>query len=211
MTSRKSRTKMPTRAPVQVGDYFPYKGLDDFSVRLKTGYLDNGFLSLDSEHITGCATREGADRLSTLMNLARDLARDHHLIRNPEGRFSDRDQIAAYIARMVAQALDTPFRYILLEEHARDQLHEYGRQEGDLVRFFTFLDSKGTPATLDEFKARALLRNHAVKDANCTYCDHDRAREVVRAWRRTFDPSISAADRAQTVLTTAKSKSELAA
>jgi hypothetical protein len=172
----------------------------DFSVRLKIGALGGGFFSLDSEHITRCATFEGAERLAALMNQARDLGRDYRLVCNVDGRHGTRDQIAGYIARHVANALDTPHRYVSLEEHTRDTLHEYGRQVGDLARFFAFLDAAGTPATLDDFKARAMLRQHAVNDRSVTYCDYDRAREVVRAWRNSFDASVPAAERAAKVL-----------
>lgn len=199
MPKRKSRQISP-RPPVQIGDYFAYRGLDDYSVRLKTGVLHGGFFGLDSEHVTQCATLEGAERLAALMNHARDLVRDYRMVCDVQGPHGTRDQIAGYIARHVANALDTPHRYISLEEHTRDTLREYGRQEGDLARFFTFLDAAGTPATLVEFKARAMLRQHAVKDAKCSYCDNDRSREVVRAWRRSFDPAIPAAERAANVL-----------
>ena len=196
----KPRQTVAKPPPIEIGDYFGYKGLHDFSVRLKTGVRDRGLFSDDSEHITQCATLEGAKRLAVLLNCARDLARDHHLVCSQTSQFGTRDQVAAYIARQVAQAVDTPFRYVSLEEHARDTLREYGRQVGDLARFFAFLDDSGTPSTLDEFKARAMLRRHAINDPSCSYCDHDRSREVARAWRRTFDPAVQAADRAARVL-----------
>jgi hypothetical protein len=199
MPKRKPR-QPPPKPPLQIGDYFPCRGLDDVSVRLKTGVLEGGFFSLDSEHITRCATLEGAERLAALMNKARDLARDYRMVCDVGGRHGTRDQIASYIARHVANALDVPHRYVSQDEHTRDALREYGTQVGDLARFFAFLDATGTPATLDDFKARAMLRQHAINDPNCTYCDHDRSREVVRAWHRTFDPAIPPADRAAKVL-----------
>lgn len=196
----KSKHAPPPRKPIQIGDYFAYRGLNDFSVRLKTGRLDDRFFSLHDEHITQCATLEGAERLATLMNLARDIARDNHLLCNPGGQFGTRDQVAAYVAHHVSRALDTPFRYVSLDEHARDTLREYGSQSGDLARFFAFLDAAGTPTTLDDFKARAMLRRHAINDPNVSYCDNNRSREIDRAWRRTFDPEIDAATRAAKVL-----------
>ncbi|MCP1852827.1 MULTISPECIES: hypothetical protein [unclassified Bradyrhizobium] len=199
MPRRKSKLPAP-KPPIEIGDYFAHRGLDNVTVRLKTGPLDNNFFSLRDEHITQCSTFEGAERLAALMNQARDLARDYRMVSNIGGQFGGRDQIAGYIARHVANALDVPHRYVSPDEHTRETLNEYGRQVGDLARFFAFLDATGTPATLDDFKARAMLRRHAINDRDCTYCDHDRSREVVRAWRRTFDPSTAAADRAAQVL-----------
>lgn len=201
---RRSRSKPSETLRPQIGDYFAHQGIDCCSVRLKTGALDDGFFSLHDEHITQCATLEGAQRLTALMNQARDLARDYHLVCNVGGQFGSRDQTAGYIARHVANALDTPHRYVSLDEHARDALREYGRQVGDLARFFAFLDGAGTPATLDDFKARAMLRRHAINDPDCSYCDHDRSREVVRAWLRSFDASVPAAERAAKVLASIK-------
>lgn len=198
--ARRPRSKTAETLPLQIGDYFAHIGLDDYSVRLKTGPLDDGFFSLRDEHITRCATFEGAQRLAALMNQARDLARDYRLVCMVDGPYGTRDQIAGYIARHVATALDTPHRYVSLDEHSRDTLSEHGRREGDLARFFAFLDAAGTPATLDSFKARAMLRRHAINDRSVSYCDHDRAREIDRAWRRSFDASIPAADRAANVL-----------
>jgi hypothetical protein len=205
-SSRRSRSKAAEPKRPQIGDYFAYRGLDDFSVRLKTGVRDGFLFGFDSEHVTKCATLEGAERLAALMNQARDLARDYRLVCNVDGPHGTRDQIAGYIARLVANALDTPIRYISPDEHTRDTLREYGRREGDLARFFAFLDAAGTPATLDDFKARAMLRRYAVEDRSVTYCDYDRSREVVRAWRRSFDANIPAADRAAKVLAELASK-----
>lgn len=196
----KKRSKPVETPRPQIGDYFAYIGLDGCSVRLMTGPLDDGFFSLRDEHVTKCATLEGARRLAALMNQARDLARDHYLVFEGHGKRDARDTTAEYISRHVARALDVPFRYVAPEEHTRDKLLEWGRQVGDLARFFAFLDAAGTPGTLDDFKARAMLRRHAINDRDCSYCDHDRSREVVRAWRRTFDASVPAADRAAKVL-----------
>lgn len=198
--SLKKRQKLIEAPRPKIGDYFAHRGLDAFSVRLKTGPLDGGFFSLHDEHVTQCATFEGAERLAALMNQARDLARDYHQVCSVCGQFGTRDQVANYIARHVCTALDTPHRYVSLEDHTRDTLREYGRQEGDLARFFAFLDGKGTPATLDDFRARALLRHHAINDRSVSYCDNDRSREVVRAWRRSFDATVPAAERAAKVL-----------
>lgn len=200
MASRLKRSKPVETPRPQIGDYFAHVGLDAFSVRLKTGPLDDGFFSLRDEHVTQCATLEGAQRLAALMNQARDLARDYRQVCSVDGQFGTRDQVAGYIARHVANALDTPHRYVSLDEHSRDTLREYGRQTGDLARFFAFLDAAGTPTTLDDFKARAMLRRHAINSPDCSYCDNDRSREVVRAWRRSFDASVPAAERAAKVL-----------
>lgn len=198
---RHSRTKAAEPKRLQVGDYFAHRGFNDFSVRLKTGVPISGdFFSPDDEHIARCATFEGAERLAALMNQARDLARDYRLVYDVEGPHGTRDQIAGHIARHIAIALDTPHHYVSQDEHTRDTLREYGREVGDLARFFTFLDAAGTPATLDDFKARAMLRRHAINDRSVTYCDHNRSREVVRAWRRSFDADIPAAERAAKVL-----------
>jgi len=199
-SANRSRSKPAETPRPQIGDYFAHKGFDDYSVRLKTGALDDRFFSPQDEHITRCATLEGAQRLASLMNQARDLARDYRLVCNIEGPHGTRDQIAGYIARHVANALDTPHQWVDPDEHTRDTLREYGRQVGDLARFFAFLDSKGTPATLDSFKARAKLRHHAISDRTVSYCDHNRAREVDRAWRRSFDANVPAAERAAKVL-----------
>lgn len=197
---RRPRSKTAETLPLQIGDYFAHTGLDDYSVRLKTGPLDGGFFSLRDEHITKCATLEGAQRLAALMNHARDLARDYRLVCDVEGPHGTRDQIAGYIARHLAKALDTPHRYVAQDEHTRETLREYGCQVGDLARFFAFLDAAGTPATLDDFKARAMLRRHAINDRSVSYCDHDRSRDVARAWRRSFDADVPAAARAEKVL-----------
>lgn len=188
------------RPQIEIGDYFAHKGFDDYSVRLKTGPLDDGFFSLRDEHITRCTTLEGAERLAALMNQARDLARDYRLVCDVGGPHGTRDHIAGYIARHVATALDVPRGYISPEEHARDTLREHRGHEGELARFFAFLDAAGTPATLDDFKARAILRRQSITDRSFGYCDHDRAREVTRAWRRSFDAAVPAADRAAKVL-----------
>lgn len=202
MSSARCRSSSKPAEPLrpQIGDYFAYKGLDGFSVRLKTGPLDDGFFSLRDEHVTQCATIEGAERLAALMNQARDLARDYRMVCSVGGQFGTRDEVAGFIVRHVANAVDTPHHYVSLVEHTRDTLREYGRQVGDLERFFTFLDAAGTPATLDDFKARAMLSRHAVNDRSVSYCDHNRAREIARAWRHTFDASVPAAERAAKVL-----------
>lgn len=198
-SARRSRSKLVEAPRTQIGDYFAHAGLDGPGVRLKTGPLDDKFFTLLDEHVTRCATLEGAQRLAALMNEARDLARDYRLVCDVEGPHGTRDQIASYIASHVANALDTPHRWIDPEEHTRLTLREYGHDVGDLARFFAFLDSKGAPATLESFKARALLRKHSIEDRSVSYCNHGRAREIERAWRRSFDASIPAEKRAAKV------------
>jgi hypothetical protein len=179
-------------APRQIGDYFAVSYGHDHYLRLKTGLKGDHWLDDDSEDVTRCATREGAERLAALMNQARDLVRDQHLLRFATDK-RDRDQIAAHIAHFVAEALDTPHRYVSPAEHTRDMLLEFGHDEGALARDFAILDAAGSPTSLDNFTAAAILRKKH------TAILHDRAREVVRAWRRSFDASVAAADRAAAV------------
>lgn len=189
----KLRRAPPPKPPRQIGDYFAQSFVSDHYVRLKTGLKGDYWLDDDSEHVTRCATREGAERLAALMNQARDLARDHHLLRFGDDR-RDRDQIAEYVAHFVAEALDTPHHYISPVEHKRDMLVEHGSFAGDLACYFAILDDAGTPATLSDFTAAAILRKKK------TAIWHDRARETVRAWRHCFDPAISPAERAAKVV-----------
>ncbi len=176
--------------PLNVGDYFAYDCLGDHHVRLRTGPRTWN----DSERAVGCVTREGAERLAVLMNHARDLARDHHLISNFAGYKGgdSRDWVSSVIAHCVCNAVDTPAPLRSPVAHTRDMLLTSG--DGELTQCFEYLDAAGTPATLDNFAAGVLVRKEKVA------IGHDRCREIVRAWRRTFDPSIPAAARAAKVM-----------
>ncbi|SDC08880.1 hypothetical protein SAMN05216337_1001225 [Bradyrhizobium brasilense] len=194
------RSKPAETPRPQIGDYFasrPYDSRGRVHMKIGPHWMDDAY-------ITGAATQRGAERLAALMNAARDLARDYSEIAtsSPYKGLSTRDWVAHCIAASLCEAVDTPLPYFDWSEEARYSLLYFDPREGityDLIKFFQLLDAAGTAADLDDGVARRVLLKHSTLGRR-------HFPEVIRAWRRSFNASVPAAERAAMVLAEARAE-----